>query len=210
MKKKFNLKNKSTMMVIMIVVVLLAIAGIATYTYSFFAVTAQNTSTITGTAESLAVTVDVVQEGSTGKLIPQLSGTNGATLVKAIKGATGQSACVDGNANTVCHRYKVTIKNTGSVAALVTATVSIDKKSNTNLKWARYNGDTSSPALVNGVKDTSTTVAASMSFVTDEVFTAGQTKIFYFVVFIEEKSAAQTDTGKYSGTVYVTERATNG
>lgn len=204
-----KIKNKNTMMIIMIVVVLLAIAGIATYTYSFFAVTQTNSTVITGTAESLTVTVNVTQEGSTAKLIPQPSGTNGATMVNAIKG-TSSTPCVDANGNTICHRYKVTIKNTGSVTALVTATVSIDKKSNTNLKWARYNGSTTSPALVNGMKNPSTSTAADMAFVADDVFTAGQTKDFYFVVWIHDTGSAQTDTGKYSGTVNVTEKATNG
>jgi len=185
--KNYIKENLLTIRISIIVLILIGIIG--TYTYSFFTVTQSNSNIIAGTAESLSLSVNVTKVAGTGKLIPQLD----SAITSAITGKNG--SCIDDNNNTVCHTYKITAKNNGSTVTSLNGIVTINKKNNPNLKWARYSPGTT-PTLVGSVKETS-----NVELTTNEEFTAGQTKEYYIVVWISEIGHGQIDTGNYAGIV---------
>ena len=181
----------------MIIICLIAVGGIATYTYSFFAVTKTNSEIIAGEAESLGLTVTVNRMAPTieSDLIPQMDDY----ITSAITGKRG--SCVDDNGNPVCHTYKVAVTN-ANVTTKVNGTLTLDKKNNPNLKWAIYkyeeNEETGKiePTLVGNIKS-----PEEKDLTIDDEFIAGQTKEYYIVVWISEAGNGQTDKGEYSGVV---------
>ena len=165
------------------------IVAIIGATFAYFTATASNNTTIAGNAASvgLNLSVEKVSSGDKG-LVPQLE----ETLNNAMVGTDGQT-CVDANNNTVCQVYNITVQNTGTAEAKLSGTLTLTKGNVKNLKWATVTGWGSSPTageeVVNDVLVDSVTISGSGS------------QEYYAVIWIDETTEAQDDSGTFTGTV---------
>ena len=170
------------------------IVAIIGATFAYFTATASNNTTIAGNAASVGLTLSVekVSHGDKG-LVPQLETALSAAM-KGVDGAgTGSDSCIDGNGNTVCQVYKITVGNTGTAEAKLTGTLDLTKGSITNLKWATVTGWGSEPAA-QGAK-------ADNKLVENVTISGSGSQEYYVVIWIQETNDAQEDTGGFSGTV---------
>ena len=112
--------------------VFIVLAIVSGSTFAYYAFTATNSNTITGTAataQGLALSVTKLA-GGTGNMVPQLSNT----LRKAIVG-TSANKCIDGNGNTVCHIYRIDLTNAATAAFAYRVNISFSGGTFSNLKW---------------------------------------------------------------------------
>ena len=185
------------------------IVAIIGATFAYFTATASN-NTVTGKAAQAGLELEVKQTSTgTGDMVPQLN----SAIASAVTG-TDSKSCVDGNGNTVCKVYSVTLTNTGSSAVTVSGTIAFTGGTFTNLKWGKADAATGFTA------DNSKYVAMGATPVTDIVNPAktdtnaavttlqatgqeGNSITFYIVVYIDETSTKQdeTDTGTFTGTI---------
>ena len=185
--------NENKYVIIVSILSIIAMISIIGYTYSFFQVTVTNNTVIAGQTESLKLDLSVskVLPNNSEDLIPQLD----TAITKAVIGATGKSGCIDDNNNTVCNVFKVTLKNSSSSSVHVNGTLELTADNIPNLKWAVISG-TSNPTLVSSINPKATTVLTE-----NELYTGGQTKEYYIVIWMSETGSIQTDRGSYSGVV---------
>ena len=103
-----NKNGDSKKIVILIVLIATLMLGTTGATYAYFALTATNSSTITGTAATtsleLTVTQAALKSGNTGVMVPQKE----AALATAMNST---NKCVDGNNNVICKVYTITVTN---------------------------------------------------------------------------------------------------
>lgn len=181
-------------------------------TYAYFAISATNTNTITGTAATVNLTLAVEKmfpteaSDNTGVLVPQLSTSGSATspLATALK-----NGCVDSNKNVVCQVYKITIQNLGGTATqVVDGSVSFYNNAAMtndvstampNLKWKLITSvDTTTPS--NSVLGANTDLAANFNnnvFANDITMVTNASFTYYMIVWINETNADQPiDEGK--------------
>ena len=171
------------------------IVAIIGATFAYFTASATNNETIQGNAATvgLNLTVEKVSDGDKG-LVPQLEGT----LAAAMKGAdatanSGEDSCVDANGNTVCQVYKITVGNTGTAEAKLNGTLALEGAGLTNLKWATVTEWTTNPTAGGAKLDNK---------LVDSVTISGSgSEEYYVVIWINETSSAQEDTGNFTGTV---------
>ena len=170
------------------------IVAIIGATFAYFTATASNSTTIAGNAASVGLTLSVekVSHGDKG-LVPQLETALSAAMKGKDGAGTGSDSCIDGNGNTVCQVYKITVGNTGTAEAKLTGTLDLTKGSITNLKWATVTGWGSEPAA-QGAK-------ADNKLVENVTISGSGSQEYYVVIWIQETNAAQEDTGGFSGTV---------
>ena len=170
------------------------IVAIIGATFAYFTATASNSTTIQGNAASvgLNLTVEKVSDGTKG-LVPQL----GTALTSAMKGVdkqpTGNDSCIDGNGNTVCQVYKITVQNTGTAEAKLSGSLTLQKGTVTNLKWATVTGWGTNPVASSEVQN---------NVLVDSVTISGSgSQEYYAIIWIEETNSAQNDAGNFTGTV---------
>ena len=170
------------------------IVAIIGATFAFFTATANDTSTIQGNAAtvSLGLSVEKVSDGEKG-LVPQLEKALSSAM-KGVDGAvTGEDSCVDANGNTVCQVYKITVTNSGTGDAKLNGTLALEKGDVANLKWATVTGWGTDP-VAQGAK-------GDNNIDTNVTVTGGGNKEYYVVIWIEELTTPQDDTGNFTGTV---------
>ena len=186
------LKKSSKKLIIFEIICVLIVIGIIGYTYSFFNVTATNSTVISGEAASvnLSITVTKVSPSNNKGLVPQLD----EFITSAVTGRKG--SCIDDNTNNVCQVYKITVKNNGA-SLYVNGKIEIDAKNNPNLKWAQISG-TTSPTLSSDVHAYSYT-----KLIQNEYYNSSQSKDYYIVLWISETGSIQTDQGGFNGVVTV-------
>ena len=208
--------KKITITLVLILVLMVTTTG---GTYAYLALSANNATTVTGTVASTGLTLAVEQQPlknttNTGVMVPQLETYLGTAM-------NGTNKCVDGNDNVVCKVYKVTITNTSSSAVRVVGTIQFSGNgSMTNLKWRRTSNATTlgsystiavgtntsnkydlsagtacTTNATQGTQSGCTTVNLKKTGVT------GNSQDFYFVVWINETGAAQTDSGTFTATI---------
>ena len=208
--------KKITITLVLILVLMVTTTG---GTYAYLALSANNATTVTGTVASTGLTLAVEQQPlknttNTGVMVPQLETYLGTAM-------NGTNKCVDGNDNVVCKVYKVTITNTSSSAVSVVGTIQFSGNgSMTNLKWRRTSNATTlgsystiavgtntsnkydlsagtacTTNATQGTQSGCTTVNLKKTGVT------GNSQDFYFVVWINETGAAQTDSGTFTATI---------
>lgn len=185
---------------------ILAVSGSA---YAYYQASA--TGNISGTAAGggATLTVTKVSTGATGNLIPIDNTT--AMLTNAAKGWTGSAvgtswnasyACKDKNGYTVCQIYEVKVTNSSSNT--VTYNIGVTSLSGTStpnidvVKMATNISVTS----VTSIKGNASGIASNVS-----VAAKGTSSSYYIMVFIKNTSAAQTDSGSFSGVVTATSTA---
>lgn len=183
-----------------------AIVGVATLvitiigsTFAYFSASATATNKITGTAATvgLELKLEDVTTNATGKLIP----LDESNLAKAVAGDGSKGKCIDKNSNTVCKIYKITATNTSTATAILTGTINISADVGatfTNLKWNKMTSATAPGAAASASFPISTT-----ALTTNESFSAGQSKDYYVMVYINNLNSNQStqDTGSFTGTV---------
>lgn len=201
--------TKIQLTVTLILILFLSITGA---TYAYFAISATNNNTITGTAATVNLTLDVskifptTSSTNTGVMVPQLSVSESTTspLANALKGG-----CVDGNGNIVCQVYKITIQNLGGTAtqvvdgkvsfygnAAMTTDVSVTMP---NLKWKLITSvNTSNPSSsVLGTNADNVANFGDNKFVSNLTLVTNASFDYYMIVWINETNADQpTDKGK--------------
>ena len=201
--------NKFQVTITLILVLVFCITGA---TYAYFAISASNNGTITGTAATvnLTLTVDKIfptaSSDNTGVMIPQLSTSGSATspLANALK-----SGCVDGNKNVICQVYKVIIQNIGGTAKqVVDGSISFYNNSALttditttmpNLKWKLISSvDPTNPT--NSVLGTNADLVANYNkniFADDIILGNNTSETYYIIIWINETRADQPiDQGK--------------
>ena len=170
------------------------IVAIIGATFAYFTATATNNETIKGNAAtvSLGLSVEKVSHGEKG-LVPQLE-TALSSAMKGVDGAgTGEDSCVDANGNTVCQVYKITVTNSGTGDAKLNGTLALEKGDVANLKWATVTGWGTDP-VAQGAK-------GDNNIDTNVTVTGGGNKEYYVVIWIEELTTPQNDTGNFTGIV---------
>lgn len=208
-------RNDRTKIQLLITLILILFFTTTGATYAYFAISAENTGTITGTAATVNLTLSVEKvfptsiSTNTGVMVPQLStsGSANSPLSTALK-----NGCVDGNSNIVCQVYKIDIQNVGGTATQV-VDGRVDFYSNTgmttdvsptmpNLKWKLISSvNTTTPA--NSSLGTAADLSADATG-TDNIFANDVTLVknsnvapYYMIVWINETNNNQTvDVGK--------------
>lgn len=227
-KKKGNGDSKKiTITLILVLVIMVTTTG---GTYAYFALSATNSTTITGTAATVGLTLNVTEaplggtssnSTKTNVMVPQLESALGTAMGNNYK-------CVDGNGNTVCKVYTITITNNSTSAVRVIGTIKFAGNNNmSNLKWRRASGvttlgsyksntsalgTTNAYDLLDGTTGTSSnttpsvctfnTASATQTGCTTEFLAGnGGSKTYYIVVWIQETGSAQTDNGTFTATI---------
>ena len=182
-------------------------------TFAYFSATAESNNVITGTAAAagLEVTVTKVSTDATGGLIP----LDESLLDNAIKGdtATQNKMCVDKNGNTVCQMYKIAVQSKSTSTVNLTGTLALSFTGGENtydaLKWVNFNStglttDTQPTGYTDQTKNAYS--ATPTPITTAEPYSAGVTKYYYVLVYINNVNQPQetTNKGTYTGVVRFT------
>lgn len=195
-----------------VTIILFLMFSVTGATFAYFAVSAENTNTITGDAATVNLTLDVNRvfptstSTNTGVMVPQLStsGSNNSPLSTALK-----SGCVDGNGNVVCQVYKIDIANIGgSAVQVVDGFISFYGNTNLtidagvtmpNLKWKSIDSvNVTTPG--SSVLGTDTDKVANFNdnvFADDITLGTNDSETYYIIIWINETNSDQiTDEGK--------------
>jgi len=187
-------KKERTILMLSVVGVLTLIVAIAGATYAFFQINAEGVG-IGGTAATIDVDVDVTlsSTAATGKMVPQLD----SAIQSAVTG-TANGSCVDGNGNTVCKVYTITVTNNSTSNVSLNGKLTLTAATMQNLKWT---SGTSATAGFDGANaHAKNYVALTNSAVS---LAPNGSATYYVVVWISETKTNQntTDYGEFSGTV---------
>lgn len=186
-------------------------------TYAYFAISATNSSTITGEAAAVNLNLTVTRvtpdttgwDASTKKMVPQKS----SAIASAIN-ATNK--CVDGNKNVVCEVFKITVTNNSTAGVNIKGTMHFNYTGTNakfdNLYWREAedaNTFATTPATLQykaATSDTAngTTAKSENAVLVDALSLApGASKDFYVAIWIEENDEDQstTDKGTWTATV---------
>lgn len=192
-----NQKSQKAPLIYAIVGVAVLIVAVAGSTYAYYAASISNTTDVTGTAGGGAapeMTIEKMSTQATGNLIPIDMDTT--TLNKA---AAATKQCVDNNGYSACQVYKVTITNKSNTPQAY----------NINLTSLTGASTPNIDAVTMGTNSKSVTSATSIKTnglicTTDNVAASGTSTACYFMVFVKNLNAVQSDNGTFNGTVTAT------
>ena len=190
-----NFKDKKKKKIVSLVIItLILIVSIASATYAYFALSASDSETIGGTVGGVSLELTVSKElpvSTPSTMIPQLE----STLEDAV---SSEYNCIDDNNNVVCQVYKATLKNNGSIAAIVDGTITFENISTLpNLKWKRIDSITNF-----GNYDSYNATTEDHLFEDDKQLLAGDVVDYYFVIWVDEVNLEQEDEGTFRATIY--------
>lgn len=180
--------------------ILVAIIGA---TFAFFTASASNDNTITGTAATAGLALEVTGVSSqNGSMVPQLT----STLSTAIDNT---NSCIDANGNLVCKTYTISIRNTGTSTVNLYGQISFAYTGDStfaNLKWALITYGVGDAATTIGTVASTSTASTQGNLVNGATIAANTTNTYYIVVWIEEKNRDQSteDKGSFTGTIAFT------
>lgn len=202
-------EKKLTIIQLTVTLILIVFFSITGATYAYFAISAENTGTITGNMATVNLTLDVekvfptASSTNTGVMVPQLStsGNANSPLASALK-----NGCVDGNTNVICQVYKINIQNVGGTATQVvdgrvdfygnnemTADVSSTMP---NLKWKLITSSNASTPTNSELGTESDKQADATG--NDNIFTNDLTMVtnssfdYYMIIWLNETNSDQT------------------
>lgn len=205
---KNNDGKKISFIIVGILTIVVAIAGAS---FAFFQVTASNNNVIKGTSayttNNLSLSVTLSSSYATGKLVPQLEKIGSTNLLQKAVTGTNSKSCVDGNNNTICKVYTITITNNTDTKFYVTGTLSLVADSMPNLKWGT---GTSATTGFDGVTTSAVHEKTYTSLASNVELAANTSASYYVVVWISETGSAQTDSGSFTGTVTFNGYSTSG
>ena len=206
--KKNNDSKGITLITVGILTIIVAIAGA---TFAFFQVTATNNNVIKGesayTTNNLDLKVTLSSSAATGKLVPQYEKIGTTNLLQKAVTGTGGKSCVDGNGNTICKVYTITITNNTETKFYVTGTLSLVADNMPNLKWGT---GTSATAGFDGVTTSAVHDKTYTSLASNVELAGKASKSYYVVVWISETGSAQEDRDTFTGTVTFNGYSTSG
>lgn len=199
-----NNDNDSKKILAMIVMIATLMVCTTSATYAWFAIAPVSNNTVTGTAASAGLTLTVTKSAPTstpGPMVPQLS----SSLATAMNST---NKCIDGNGNTVCQVYTITVNNTSSAAVEVNGTITFSgSTSMPNLKWYKATNATTLGATLDNTTNIGTAAntasAQTLASAVDLAATSGSAT-YYVVVWIREINSAQEDTGTFRATIEFT------
>ena len=197
-------EGKFTIVQLTITLIFVVLFSVTGATYAYFAATATDDETITGTMATVNLTLDVKRvfplesSSNTGVIVPQLS-SNGA-LSLALK-----SGCVDDNNNVVCQVYKINIQNVGGTATQIVDgkvmfygnnTLTNDVSSTMpSLRWKLItSADEVSPSnsvLGNNDAMIADTVGEDNIFADEITMVDGSNIDYYMIIWIDETNEEQ-------------------
>ncbi len=188
-------KKKISYTIIGIIVLIITITGA---TYAYFALSASNSTTVTGTAANVGLVLNVEkikpETNVVDNLIPQLESALGTAISSTYK-------CIDANNNAVCQVYKASLTNNGNATVKVKGTIAFSNMSNLpHLKWKIIEN-----ATTIGTNTGTTASTTATNFITEETINANQTKDYYFVVWIDEIGNIQNESGTFTATLTFTD-----
>lgn len=208
-----NRDNDSRKILAMIVMIATLMVCTTSATYAYFAIAPVSNNSITGTAATASLSLNVERiaptatkwNGSTQSMVPQLGTALGTAM-------GDMYSCVDGNNNVVCQVYEVTLTNGSTAQISVSGTITFTGASNmANLKWRLYKSAatelTSAQAASNLASVTDAAVTNNLAVAMDTNLgltksgTSGSVQHYYIVVWIDEINEAQDDTGTYIATI---------
>lgn len=194
-------KDKSILFAIIgISVLVVAVIG---STYAYYVASATNTNAIQGSAAGAGLGLSVTKQSTsaTGNLIP-LTNTK-EMLTTAVKGYGGGNtydatkSCKDKNGYSVCQVYKIVVTNSSTASVTLNGGITALAGTNTpNIACAVMSNETT--------VSSNATCKTSTSLANGETFTAGQSKTYYIVVYINNLNSEQNDSGGFNGTVTFT------
>ena len=161
-------------------------------TYAYFAFSAKNENTITGTAATTGLNLLVERKLPTtvGVMVPQLESGLGSAISTTY-------SCIDGNNNTVCQVYKATITNNGTGSVELNGTIKFSDINNMpNLKWKRITDERTIGEYTSNKASTSNVI-----FDSNKVLAPNASETYYFVIWIDETGTTQTDSGTFRVTI---------
>ena len=205
--KEYDFRN----IMLTIIGVFVVLAAVSGGTFAYFAYSATNNTTVSGsaaTAPNLTLKVEKVAGGTI--LVPQLD----TYIKRAIVGKDTSNHCIDKNNNTVCQIYKISLENNGQT----NFGYSLRMKFNfneifTNLKWATTTAASTTATSTTAVT-TGTTYSATTSFQNITNNTSNLTLVsgngsatYYIVIWLSETTSEQsgTDKGTFTGTIELTD-----
>ena len=214
--EKNNDTKKITALIILIVTVMITTTSA---TYAYFQVSASNTTTMTGTAATVSLTLAVTREtpdttkwnASTKVMVPQLNAAVGTAM-------NATNKCVDGNNNVVCQVFKIVITN-GSTSGVrlrgaiffpgIDSSGSSDTLVFNNLYWRQTTNantvGTNTIYKASNIETTNSTTAeaANSTLVADLLLAPEASQTYYVAVWINETGSDQnnTDKGTWTATV---------
>lgn len=197
-------KNGLIYAIVGVAVLIVAVAGSA---YAYYSATANDTSTVKGTAGGgAAPTLTVKKESNaSGNLVPIDKTVE--TLTKGAKGWNTASnavntawnaaqSCTDKNGNTVCQVYSVTVKNNSNTSVIYDISLTALSGAKTPNLDAVKMASNISVTSVTSIKGVNKGICTTTS-----VAGGGTSTACYFMVFITNLNSAQTDSGAFTGTV---------
>lgn len=203
--KKTNNKNVESsnikMLLFPLIIVVILIVAVVGITYAYFSATASNNTGVKGNTAGvdLDLKVNRISTSASGNLIPVDSDITSLTTAAKGYGNTGNTfnanlSCIDKNGYSSCQVYQIDVTNTSDVTLNLTGGV-------TSLSG------TKTPNLACAVMASSTSVTSNSTCVGNSTiasnvrFSANETKTYYIMVYINNLSNPQTDSGSFNGTV---------
>ena len=225
--KKNNGDSKKIYSLLVLIAIVMVTTTGGTYAYLALSATATNKPTGTVAGGNLSFTTQPSPVAPTSSswyankpMVPQYAYNNSKNVLQlAVTGGKpgGPSStavpCVDDNGNVICKVYTFTIKNSSTATVKINGTFKFSGNSKMpNLKWKAMNSATSvsvSSTNDSGIKSVPTTPTTTGATTIDMVFenalslSAGATKSYNFVFWIQEAggNTAQTDSGTWTAIV---------
>lgn len=195
---KKNIK-KSTLLIGVIVVIFLFTVG---FTFAYFAYNLSNNTTINGDAGSvdLSLSVTKILPVSDTTAVDDILVSNFNNLASNLN----NSCKYNGGEYSTCQVYKIVLSNTGEgVNTRVRGSVSFDNPDSPNLSWIRLDNYNSSTTYTQAdLGSTFNTATSSFKdFEPEYLLNNGSSVTYYLVVWVNETTSVQTDTGTFTGTV---------
>lgn len=195
-------RNEKSFLFAIIGVAVLVVAIIGS-TYAYYVASASNSTEIKGTAAGagLSLSVKKLSTSASGNLIPLTN--SAAMLTTAAKGYGGGNtydatkSCIDKNGYSVCQIYEIVVTNDSTAAVTLNGGI-------TALSGAGV------PNIACAVMTSTTSVSSNNSCKTSTslengaTFNAKQSKTYHIIVYINNTSNEQTDSGGFNGTVTFT------
>ena len=195
---KKNIK-KSTLLIGVIVVIFLFAVG---FTFAYFAYNLSNNTTINGDAGSvdLSLSVTKILPVSDTTAVDDILVSNFNNLASNLN----NSCKYNGGEYSTCQVYKIVLSNMGDgVNTRVRGSVSFDNPDSPNLSWIRLDNYNSSTTYTQAdLGSTFNTATSSFKdFEPEYLLNNGSSVTYYLVVWVNETTSVQTDTGTFTGTV---------
>lgn len=195
------MKDKKTILIYSIVGVAILILLVSSATYAYFSAQTEDSSIQGGTASAadLKLVVEKISTSAKDKLIPLDNDTVSLTTAAKGYGFSGTTydstkSCIDKNGYSVCQVYKITVTNNGSATVALNGGVTYLEGENTpNIACAVMESNIS---VTNN-----TTCLSSTALANDVKLSAGDEKVYYIIVYINNLHTEQYDVGKFNGTV---------